>query len=200
VETIVKAVGAVLAGSFVSSIFSVVTAITNMGKALTLALGPWGVVASVAVAAIGLIWQNWDKIVAWFEKTCPGLTNILKAIPEAFSKAWDTACGAVTKVVDSIKERIANMVPESMKKFFGIKPESIGAAASSGTNQSAAPQVALPLQTAQPDIVGQKPQEMTGRIVVEVRADNNSTASVEDLQATGGELTAETNSYGYMSD
>jgi hypothetical protein len=48
--------------------------------------------------------------------------------------------------------------------------------------------------------VGQKPQEMTGRIVVEVRADNNSTASVEDLQASGGELTAETNGYGYMSD
>jgi hypothetical protein len=68
-------------------IASIAAAVLWLGKALVLALGPFGLLAAAAAAAAVLIYQNWDKIGPHFQDLLQGVGRVFQEAAEGI-KSW----------------------------------------------------------------------------------------------------------------
>ena len=122
-------------GAVWGAISGAVSAVAGaIGTALTAIAGFFGIsvgwlVAIIAaiIAAVVLIWKNWDKICAWCKKAW-------KKLCDWAPKAWDKVCKAVNKLIDGIKEAFEKALDEIKKVWSkvedwasGVKDKVLGA-------------------------------------------------------------------------
>ena len=100
--------GKVMSGSFIPAIVSGISSIWAFTAALLANPMTWVVIGIIAlVAAIVLLYKNWDKVTAFFKKTFKALMDILGKVVDffekGFSKLADIAGSAFKKISDMVK-------------------------------------------------------------------------------------------------
>ena len=113
------------------------SSLINLGKAVTAATGPWGLLIMAVVVAVGFITKNWDKICALTERMGKEISAIFEAmgkdlketvekcigwikslIPDDLKKFFEDAWNAITGVFSAAVEKITGLFPDWLKNWF----------------------------------------------------------------------------------
>jgi hypothetical protein len=118
------------------------TSLISLGVAITGALGPWGLLVGAIVAGSVAIYQNWDKVKAFFDSSLPGFLPALqeagagiaawaKNSSAAITAGFQTGgiSGGLAAVWDVFKTGADNAITWITAKFSGIDWAAIGTAA-----------------------------------------------------------------------
>ena len=76
---------------------SLATALISLGVAVAGVLGPWGLLVGAIVAGAAAIYQNWDKVKAFFDETLPGFLPALVAAGQGIASWAKQASADITK-------------------------------------------------------------------------------------------------------
>ena len=203
IGTIVKAVGALIAVSFIGQIANLSTALVGVGRAFYAAFGPVGMIIAGVVAAGTLLYQNWDKIVAFVQEKFPGVVSFFTGMAAAIKAAWKGVGDAVAGVVDWISDKLSSLgkVFEPLKavgRFFGLTSDgrSSGAGSPGGAGQPALATAPVPAMAG--EALMPVDSRMQGDVRLRIETPQGTRASVEELDASGGTVTAETETYDLM--
>lgn len=83
----------ILLGSLARSLTAIITLAKALRVAIILLSGPWGIAATLAVAAAILIWRHWNKILGFFKTVgriiTHALSNVFASITAPFRLAFD---------------------------------------------------------------------------------------------------------------
>lgn len=107
-------------GNTISSVGKIAGAVKKLGSVFTLLTSPVGIaiVAITAIAAIALVvYKNWDKIVAVFNKVKIAISNFATSAGETLSGI----AGRITEFVQNAQETLANVlggIIEGVKEKF----------------------------------------------------------------------------------
>lgn len=169
IGNVIKVFGLLISVSLIGDLMKLGKALYSVGAAFTAAFGPWGVVAAAAVAAGVAIYENWDTI-----KT-------------KLFEVWDW----ITKKYEAFKDAISNPV-ETIKGWFGGN-----AAVQTYAPAMASAPVAPALAAMGGVVPAAQESRMTGDVSVRIITDANSKAEIEEVNATGGRVSAEPVQYSY---
>lgn len=75
---------------------SLATALISLGVAVAGVLGPWGLLVGAIVAGAVAIYQNWDKVKAFFDSTLPGFLPALEAAGQGIASWAKQASADIT--------------------------------------------------------------------------------------------------------
>jgi hypothetical protein len=111
----------------------VTTSLISLGVAAAGALGPWGLLVAAVIAGGVAIYQNWDKIKAFFDSSLPGFLPALQSIGDGISSWAKKASADITAgfqtggisgglqaIWDSLKTGATDAVAWIGKQFSGI--------------------------------------------------------------------------------
>lgn len=107
-------------GNTISSVGKIAGAVKKLGSVFTLLTSPVGIaiVAITAIAAIAfVVYKNWDKIVAVFNKVRTAISNFATSAGETLSGI----AGRITEFVQNAQETLANVlggIIEGVKEKF----------------------------------------------------------------------------------
>ena len=165
-QTIAMGFAALMGGKLLVSVTNIASALFGVGKALFGLLGPWGVVAGVAVAAIVWIgkkvWENRDAIISAFNQVKEKVLGIWESIKS-------TVMGVIDAIIDKIN--VAKDLWKNRPRWLGGTGGDIPADAAGAT---ASPMAAPPLEV-----------NARQALTVHVIGENGARGRVTDAQGEG---------------
>ena len=203
VTTILKALGLMIGVSLIGDLVSLVSTLKSVGMAFVGAFGPVGVVIAAVVAAGVALWQNWDAIVNYVKTNFPGIASVISsiadsvgaafaAIPRVFSDAFQAGKDAINGALNWISEKVNSLLEfaSPLKRLFSFGSPTPAMATSAATP---APAIAAMsgAAPASPDA------RMQGDVRVRIEVPEGTRANVQNLDATGGTVSAQTNTYDF---
>lgn len=120
--------GVLMAGSvalrlaFVALLSPVRLVLTTLGWILRIAAiaNPFGLWILGATALAGAIFAPWDKIAAYIDETLSGI-DLYDSGKAMIQTLWDGASSLLSQMVESIKETIRGIIPDSWLEFIGME-------------------------------------------------------------------------------
>lgn len=200
VASVFKMFGALIAASLIGQIANLSTALLGVGRAFYAAFGPVGMIIAGVVAAGTLLYQNWDRIVAFVQEKFPGVvtffTNMAGTIKAVWQGVGDAVSGAIDWIADKLSTLGKMLDPLKAVGRFLFGGDNSPGPGTSGAFRQPAPALAPAAMTG--EALMPLESRMQGDVRLRIETPQGVRASVEGLDASGGTVTAETETYDLM--
>lgn len=181
VRAVLIAFGTIAGLKVLKDLWGLTGAVVALGKAFFALVGWPGLVAGAAIAAVGAVYTYWDEIKAWF-----------LAVGDKISAVWDDSLEKVRGAWYGFKSYFDPLVKwfEDKLKIFDFKVPDVAKGLFGGGEGTAVP--AVPVSGIPSARFSGEPDALQGSVVITVKSADGTTATVNDMNSKGGNLSVET--------